>query len=111
MCPMDAQPRARWRRSLGISLGVVVVAGTTFVAVALPDHNRHLVPNPRPATFEAALAAFGGQTDLFLKLDTVPGDSTNTHHAKEIDVATLSWALTNATTSPSGATLSAITVT
>jgi len=89
----------------------VVVAATAFVLLARENHNRHPAAEPRPTTIEAALAAFGGQTDLFLKLDTVTGDSTNAHHAKEIDVASLSWGLTNSTTSASGATLSAVTIT
>jgi type VI secretion system secreted protein Hcp len=108
---MDGNPRARWPRAVGVSLAVVVVAAAAFVVLALGNHNRHSVADPQRTTLEAALAAFGGQTDLFLKLDPVTGDSTNAHHPKEIDIATLSWGLTNATTSPSGATLSAVTLT
>jgi type VI secretion system secreted protein Hcp len=62
-------------------------------------------------TIDAALAAFGGATDLFLKLPGIDGSSTNARHENEIDVADVGWSLTNATGTPAAATLSDITMT
>ena len=42
-------------------------------------------------TLDAALASFGGATQFFLRIPTIPGDVTVVKHENDIDVQSFSW--------------------
>ena len=52
--------------------------------------------------FAFSSAAFAGQ-DMFLKVDSVQGDSVDRAHAQEIDILSWSWGATNSATIQIGA--------
>jgi type VI secretion system secreted protein Hcp len=95
-----------------ISLALIAAAAFALATIAVVNtrstsHHAAL----KPVTLETALAAFGGSTNLYLKIATIPGDSTNDRHAHEIDVDTLAWGVANPKVSATGASFSAITIT
>jgi type VI secretion system secreted protein Hcp len=95
-----------------ISLALIAAAAFALATIAVVNtqsSSRHAAP--KPVTLETALAAFGGNTNLYLKLGTIQGDSVNDRHAHEIDVDTLAWGVANPTVSAKGASFSQITVT
>ena len=51
--------------------------------------------------FTFSSAAFAGQ-DMFLKVDSVQGDSIDRAHAQEIDILSWSWGATNSATAQIG---------
>ena len=53
-------------------------------------------------TIETALAAFGGSTDLYLKLNGINGTVGSAKHQNEILIDTVSWGVTNAKGTPNG---------
>jgi type VI secretion system secreted protein Hcp len=103
--------RRRLRRTPFLVLAAVVaVVALSFALIAVRGEGSS-GPSSRPVTLDAALAAFGGATDLYLKLPGIEGSSTNARHANEIDVADVSWGLSNASGTPAGATMTDVTLT
>jgi type VI secretion system secreted protein Hcp len=103
--------RTHLRRPFLVAAVVLIVIGLAFAVVVRDNGHTPSTSPPRPVTLDAALAAFGGATDLYLKIFGIDGGSTNQRHAKEIDIADVSWQLTNANATPAAATLGAVTVT
>jgi type VI secretion system secreted protein Hcp len=66
---------------------------------------------PQPVSIDAALAAFTTAQAYFLKVPGIPGESVDSEHVNEIDVKTMSWGVTNAGGTASGAVISDLTVT
>jgi type VI secretion system secreted protein Hcp len=104
--------RSRRARPFLVTVVALLVVVLAFAVVARSHDGPDSSSEPPPAvTLDAALAAFGGATDLFLKLPGIDGSSTNARHENEIDIADVSWSLSNATGTPAAATLSDITMT
>jgi type VI secretion system secreted protein Hcp len=103
-------PRRR-HRPLFLAGAIVLVAALAFGFVAVRDDGSAPSPRSQPVTLDAALAAFGGATDLYLKLPGIDGGSTNTRHQNEIDIADISWGLSNPNHTTTGATMTDLTIT
>lgn len=104
--------RPRRARPFIVTVVALLVVALAFAVVARSHDGRDSSRGRPPVvTFDAALAAFGSATDLFLKLPGIDGSSTNARHENEMDIADVTWSLTNAAGTPAAATLSSITIT
>jgi type VI secretion system secreted protein Hcp len=68
------------------------------VAIGVSTGNAGDAPRSPEVSFDAALAAFSTASNYYLKIPGIPGDSTSSTHANEIDVQTFSWGLTKSGT-------------
>jgi type VI secretion system secreted protein Hcp len=89
----STRPSRTGRRIIATTAAVLMLVG---VAIGLSTRGTE-APQSREVSFDAALAAFGTASNYYLKIPGIPGDSTSSTHANEIDVETFSWGLTNTT--------------
>jgi type VI secretion system Hcp family effector len=80
-----------------LRLPIALVTAAAIALTLMVTHTGHRVARsePRPVTIEAALAAFGEPSHLFMKVDGITGDSAFNGHVGEIDIDSLSWGLSN----------------
>jgi type VI secretion system secreted protein Hcp len=82
----------RW---IGLAIVMVVVLG---IGALVATRGTGDPSRPQPTTLDAALASFATATDYYLRIPTIPGDSTVQGHVNDIDVQTFGWGVTGSST-------------
>jgi type VI secretion system secreted protein Hcp len=83
------------RRWIGLAIMMAVVLGIGAVSAT---RNTGDASRLHPTTLNAELASFASATNYYLRIPTIPGDSTVQAHVNDIDVQTFSWGVTASST-------------
>jgi type VI secretion system secreted protein Hcp len=97
----------RTPRIIGVGAASFLAAS---LAVGVATRGTDKPERPREVSISTALAAFTTANAYFLKIPSIPGDSTESNHANEIVVRTVSWGLTNSAGTASGGVFDNIVV-
>ena len=87
------------------SLGVAIATRGDDASAPVPTSA------PREVSFNAALAAFTGNSALWLKVPGIPGEALAADHPNEIDLLSVQWSVTNTPGTATGGVGGNLTVT
>ncbi len=74
-----------------VALALALVAGLSYAYSLSIDRREHMNANVAGIVTALAKDVTGGEYEMFLKFDTIAGDSTDTKHRAEIVVDSFAW--------------------